>query len=249
VFRMGSQVKSAALPLLVLLFLLLMAGCISIGPPPPPGTGRRPTPTPTGTRIGGFPGTTLGNVPRVSLPDALAALTAAGQEGRIDTRGMTLRQVYGYGVDSSGLARSWVLGMEKDGKTTLLAYREGEWKALEMDVDLPEGEVKIGETIPPEDLFRENLNAIVTEMNRRRVGECDLTLNGTTYQVTIRSATDSSTLSFNAKAGEVTALHTPAQSTPVAGIPSPATPGRLDLPLLVPLGAAALVILGSRPEW
>ena len=44
----------------------------------------------------------------------------------------------------------------------------------------------------------------------------------------------------------LTGLETPAVSTPPAGTPPPTTPGRLHLPAIVPLGAAALALIGSR---
>ena len=44
----------------------------------------------------------------------------------------------------------------------------------------------------------------------------------------------------------VTGLQTPATSTPAAEIPSPATPGRVSLPVIVPLVAAALALICSR---
>jgi hypothetical protein len=116
---------------------------------------------------------------------------------------MTINEVWGYGVDSAGLARTWVLGMQGAGKTTLLAYSEGEWTVLDLPTTLPQEEVKIKELVSPQDLFRQNLNTIVKEMNRLRVGESDLTLDQDTYQIAIHSALERSTLSFNAKTGEL----------------------------------------------
>lgn len=116
---------------------------------------------------------------------------------------MTITRVWGYHVDSAGLAKTWVLGMQGDGKTTLLPYTEGEFRELDLPTTLPQGEVKINELISPQDLFKRNLNTIVKEMNRLKVGECDLTLTQNTYQVTLHSESQSSTLSFNAKTGDL----------------------------------------------
>lgn len=175
----------------VLLSLLLIAtlapGCKEVISPPPPVTTAAPTP------------------PKVSLSLALSALPAAGQEGGIDIKGLTLTKVWGYGVDSSGLARTWVLGMQGRGKTALLTYSEGQFKELDLPTALPQGEVRIGDLLSPEDLFRKNLNTLVRGMNSKRVGECDLALDGNSYQVTIHSPSESSTLSFNAKTGELMA--------------------------------------------
>lgn len=44
----------------------------------------------------------------------------------------------------------------------------------------------------------------------------------------------------------VTGLETPATSTPASETPSPTTPGRVPLPVIVPLGAAAFALIGSR---
>jgi hypothetical protein len=196
---MGSRVKIAGL--LLLLLLLLQAGCISIGPPPPR---EDQTPKTTQTREAPFQDITSRNAPKISLEDALATLPAAEQEGIIDMNGMIITKVWGYGVDSAGLARTWVLGIRGAGRTTLLAYGEGAWQVLDLPTTLPQEEVKIKELISPQDLFRRNLNVIGREMNHLMVDEANpLTLENGTYQVTIQSASESSTLSFNAKTGEL----------------------------------------------
>lgn len=200
---MLSRVRYAGL--LLVLFLLLFslhAGCVSFGSKGTAnGTGLAGE-TPSGTSP--IKDITSRNPPKVSLDDAMSALTEAEQDGGIDIQGMTIRQVDGFGVDSSGLARTWVLGMAGEGKTTLLSYSDGEWKNLDMpNISMPEGEVKIDQLISPQDLFKQNLIQIVKEMNRLKVGEADLTLDQNTYQITIRSASGSSILSFNAKTGEL----------------------------------------------
>jgi hypothetical protein len=205
VYGMLSRVRYAPLLFVILLLFSLQAGCISFGPPPAKGDqGSGLTSPQTGTTgEGPIQDITSRNAPRVSLEDALGALPAAAQEGGIDITGMTVTKVWGYGVDSGGLARTWVLGMQGGGKTTLLDYSEGEYKVLDLPTTLPQDEVKIRELVSPEDLFRRDLNTIVQEMNRLRVGECDLTLDQNTYHVTIHSASESSTLSFSAKTGEL----------------------------------------------
>jgi hypothetical protein len=95
--------------------------------------------------------------------------------------------------------------MEGAGKTALLSYRGGQFKELDLPTTLPQGEVRIGDLLSPEDLFRKNMNTIVREMNSKRAAECDLTLDENSYQVTIHSPSGSSTLSFNARTGELTA--------------------------------------------
>ena len=196
---MGSRVKFAILLLFILLFL--HAGCISLGPPPPKGEQGTPKSTPTGD--GSIQDITSRSAPKVSLDAVIGSLPIAQQEGVIDIEGMTITKIWGYGVDSAGLARTWVLGMQGGGKITLLSYSEGEYKVLDLPTTLPQEEVKIKELISPEDLFRRNLNTIIPEMSRLRVGESDLTLDQNTYQITIHSASESSTLSFNAKTGEL----------------------------------------------
>jgi hypothetical protein len=201
---MLSRVRYAALLLVFLVLFSLHAGCISFGPPPPKGDQGSLISTRTGqTGEGPIQDITSRTAPRVSLDDAMVSLPAAEQEGGFDITGMTITKIWGYGVDSAGLARTWVLGLQGGGKTTLLTYSEGEYKVLDLPTTLPQEEVKIKELISPEDLFRRNLNTIVREMNRLRVGEGDLTLDQNTYQVTIHSASESSTLSFNAKTGEL----------------------------------------------
>ena len=197
---MGSRVKFAGLLVLFLILLFLHAGCISFGPAPKGDQGDLKTIQTVESPIQDI---TSRNAPKVSLDDAIGALPAAEQEGAIDTSGMVITRIWGYGVDSAGLARTWVLGMQGDGKTALLSYSEGEYKVLDLPTTLPQEEVKIKELISPQDLFRRNLNTIVKEMNRLRVGESDLTLDRNTYQVTIHSASESSTLSFNAGTGEL----------------------------------------------
>ncbi|HTY51581.1 MAG TPA: hypothetical protein VMB35_00125 [Methanomicrobiales archaeon] len=184
-----------------LLFFTLSCGCLSFGK----STGTvQATVTPTGTTI--KDGTARGD-PKVSLEDAMSSLPAAEQESGIDTKGMTLHQVFGYGVDSSGLARTWVLGMQGNGRTTLLSYTtsESEWKALDMPgIILPEGEVKVADLLSPQALFqnRKVADAVVIEMNRQKVSECDLTLGSDVYDITVHSDTDTETLRFSATTGE-----------------------------------------------
>lgn len=232
--------ESAALLLLCL--LILQAGCISIGPPPEQGSSGGHGAAPPDALPGGEPSGdyTSGRALRVSLSDALAGLPAAGQGGSIDIRGRTLRKVWGYGVDSSGLARTWVLGMKGGADTTMISYSEGRYRELDLPTSLPEAELEIGDLISPEELFRKNLDTIAREMNNKRVGECDLTLGGDSYEVTIRSESESTTLSFDARRGEPAVLRTPAEPSPAA------SPRRLGLSLLVPPGAAALSVLGFR---
>jgi hypothetical protein len=195
---MGSRVKFAGL----LLFLLfLCAGCISIGPPPPrEDQGGLAVPQTSENPIQDI---TSRNAPKVSLDDALGTLPAAEQEGAINVGGLPITKVWGYGVDSAGLARTWVLGTRGGGRTALFTYTEGEWRELDLPTSLPQEEVKIKDLMSPQELFRENLRAIVREMDRMRVGECDLTLDQDTYQITIHSASESLTLSFSAKTGEL----------------------------------------------
>jgi len=199
VYGMPFRLRYAGL-LLVLLFFSLSAGCISFGPPPKENQGELKA---VQTAGGPIEDITFRNASRVSLDVAMKALPAAEQEGGIDIKGMTIRRIWGYGVDSSGLARTWVLGLKGGGTTTLLAYGEGEWKVLDLPATIPEEEVKIHELLSPQDLFRRNLNTIVREMNRLRVGEGDLVLDQNTYQVIIHSVSESSTLYFNAKTGEL----------------------------------------------
>jgi hypothetical protein len=197
---MLSRVRYAALLFVILLLFSLQAGCISFGKAPPDGGVAQNTPSSSNP----IQDITSRNPPKVSLGDAMASLTVAEQEGGIDITGMTIRQVFGYGVDPSGLARTWVLGMQGAGKTSLIAYNEGEWKALDMSINLPEAEVKIKDMISPQDLFRnkKNYDLIVQEMNRLKINESDLSLSGETYQVTIHSPTESRTFFFNARTGE-----------------------------------------------
>jgi len=199
---MLSRVRYAALLFVILLLFSLLAGCISFGKAPQDDGGPAQN-TPSSSNP--IQDITSRNPPKVSLEDAMATLTVAEQEGGIDIRGMAIHQVFGYHVDSSGLAGTWVLGMVGGGKTTLLSYTEGEWKGLEMpDINLPEGEVKIKELITPQALFRneKNYDLIVKEMNRLRMNENDISLSGETYQITIHSPTESTTFFFNARTGE-----------------------------------------------
>jgi hypothetical protein len=202
---MGSRVKSAALLLFLFLILLLQAGCISISRAPEKGSGGGLSGVPTATPRGGEPiqDITSRNVPKVSLADVMAALPSAAADGGIDLRGLVTTRIWGYGVDSSGLARTWVFGMQGEGRTLLLSFSEGQFRELDIPTTLPQEEVKIREIVTPEDLFRRNLNKIVQEMNRLRVGESDITLDANSYQIIIHSPSESSTLSFSARTGEL----------------------------------------------
>ena len=198
---MLSRARYAALLLVLLLLFSLHAGCISFGPPPP----AKDQGSPKGPQVteGSIQDITSRNAPKVSLSDAVVSLPGATQDGGIDIAGMVITKVWGYGVDSSGLARTWVFGMQGNGRTMLLTYSEGEYRVLDLPTPLPPNELKINELISPQDLFKKNLNTIVKEMNRLMVGECDFALDQDSYQVTIHSATESSALSFNAKTGEL----------------------------------------------
>jgi hypothetical protein len=205
VYGMGSRVKTALL-LLFLSFILLQAACLGRSASED-GTEGGLSSAPVSTPPGGqsLQDGTPRRVPKVPLSSALDALQAAEQEGTIRTTGLTLTKVWGYGVDSSGLAGTWVLGMRGGGQSALFTFSEGEIEELDLPVDLPQGEVKMGEVLSPNDLFRKHMNTIVSEMNNLRVGECDLVLDESSYQVIIHSPTDSKTLSFNAKTGELMA--------------------------------------------
>ncbi len=208
---MRSRMRNAAILLILLITFSLFTGCVSLGPPPSGNQGSQVTPKGTSTPKGGSPvegsiqDITSRNAPRVSLADVIGALPTAGQEAGIDTTGMVITKVWGYGVDSAGLAKTWVLGLHGGSTATLIAATEGEYKTLDLPTSLPQDEMKLGELVSPQDLFNRNLNTIVGEMNLLRVGECDLTLDAGTYQIIIHSATDSSTLTFNAKTGELIA--------------------------------------------
>jgi hypothetical protein len=210
VYGMGSRVKSVPLLLLALflsLLLLLQAGCLGRSGSPD-GTEGGLSSAPVSTTLPGGEAIQDGTprfVPKVSLSTALGALPAAGQEGSIRTGGMALTKVWGYGVDSSGLARTWILGMQGGGRSALFTFNEGEFEELDLPAALPQGEVKMGEILSPNDLFGKQMNTIVREMNNLRVGECDLVLDENSYQVIIHSPTDSRTLSFNPKTGELMA--------------------------------------------
>jgi hypothetical protein len=263
VYGMLSRVRYAALLLLFLLLFSLHTGCISIGPPPPKGDEGDLKSVPT-SPIGEGPiqDITSRNAPKVSLDDAISSLPAAVQEGGFDIKGMTITKVWGYGVDSAGLGKTWVLGMQRSGKTTLLTFSEGEYRVLDLPTTLPEEEVKIKELISPQDLFRRNLISIVREMNRLKVGECDLTLDQNTYQVTIHSASESSTLSFNAKTGELILISagerreisavlqplTATPSNPETLPPTTASLGRLATPSIGAIGAVIIGILAFHDK-
>jgi len=190
---------------LILAFLLLFslnAGCSSKGSQPGGTGGLAPNP---GSSASSIQDITSRNPPKISLENATDSLTVAEQDGGIDITGMSIHQVFGYGVDSSGLARTWVLGMQGGGKTTLLSYTagEGEWKSLDMStIVLPVSEVVMNDLMSPQDLFQKNSDLIVRAMNKVRVDEADLSLADGSYQVTIHSQTDSMTLVFNGKTGE-----------------------------------------------
>ncbi len=186
--------------LLLLLFFSLAAGCISFGPAPSRTEGGLSS---AQTNVSPIHDVTSRNAPKVSLDDAIGALRAASQEG-IDTTGMNITRIWGYGVDSSGLATTWVLGMRGGGNTELLSYSGGEWKVVDLPLTLPDEEVNLTEIVSPQELFQRNLGTIVREMNRLNLGEANsLTLDEHTYQIFLQSASGSSTLSFNAETGEL----------------------------------------------
>jgi len=199
---MGSRVKSASLLLFILLALLLQAGCTRSSSGGAEG-GLSPALTSTPAGASSIEPDTPWAAPKISLSDTLKALPAA--EG-IDVRGLTMTEVWGYNVDSSGLAGTWVLGMEGGGKNTLLQYAEGQFTELDLPTTLPQGEVKLGTVLTPEALFRKNMKTIVSAMNDLRVEEVQqIVLDETTYQVIIHSGTESKTLTFDAKTGELMA--------------------------------------------
>ena len=200
---MLSRVRYAPLLVVILLFFLaLQPGCTGGSSSQGSQGGLSSPQTPGGTSGSSIQDMTARTAPKISLDAALAALPAAERDGGIDISGMTMTKVWGYGVDSSGLARTWVLGMQGGEKSELLSFTEGEFRVLDLPVTLPTGEVALTTLVSPQDLYRKNLNTIVKEMNRVRVGESDLTLDADRYQVIIHSPTESATLSFDAKTGE-----------------------------------------------
>ena len=205
VYGMGSRAKIiGTLPLLLLCLLFLHAGCFSIGRSGGTEGGLSTPPTPA-LKGGGIETNPPEAPPKIALSSVISLLPTAEKDGGVNVTGLTLTKVWGYGVDSSGLARTWVLGMDGGGKNVLLSYNDGQFTKLNLPVTLPGGELKIGELLSPEELFRKNMVPIVREMNSLRVGECDLVLDKDGYQVIIHSASESTTLSFNGKTGELMA--------------------------------------------
>jgi len=205
VYGMGSRAKIiGTLPLLLLCLLFLHAGCFSIGRSGGTEGGLSTPPTPA-LKGGGIETNPPEAPPKIALSSVLSLLPTAEKDGGVNVTSFTLTKVWGYGVDSSGLARTWVLGMEGGGKSVLLSYSpaDGQFIKLDLPITLPGVELKVGELLSPEDLFKMNMVPIVKEMNNLRVGECDLVLDEKGYRVIIHSNSESTTLSFNGKTGEL----------------------------------------------
>lgn len=143
--------------------------------------------------------TTEPTIERIGLEEALRDLEVLDGEGLEDLTGMEIVTVSGSGVDCTGNATTWTLGVRQAENTSLMVHSQSGWSRYVWHGPLPEEQVEMDATIMPSALYRGHAAEIGT------LGEVtDLTLIDGVY--TIRSEEDQTrSLTFDAQDMEAAA--------------------------------------------
>ncbi|QSZ67523.1 hypothetical protein RJ40_08410 [Methanofollis aquaemaris] len=133
---------------------------------------------------------------RIGLEEALRELEVLDGEGLEDLTGMEIVTVSGSGVDSTGNATTWTLGVRQAGNTSLMVHSQGGWSRYVWHGPLPENPVDLDAVVMPVDLYPGHAAEIGS------LGEVtELVLIDGTY--TVRSEEkQTESLSFDAHTGE-----------------------------------------------
>jgi hypothetical protein len=141
---------------------------------------------------------------RVSLAYALQDLAVADSEGFPNTGNMTIHQIRGDGMDLSGNASTWILGVTRHDNTTgLLVYSGYSWKALTWQGNFTASAIDTEALLKPNDLFETQADTIAEMLAISTGTEISLELSNGEYKVYAKNGERLSALSFNADSGEL----------------------------------------------
>lgn len=142
---------------------------------------------------------------RVTLNAAMADLKIYLSEGEVSTENMTIHLVVGDGVDISGMARTWTLGVTQNNIPSLFVYKSGGWRQTGWGDTFMDDAIDLNATLSPDELYKMKSSVIGDEIRSPDpdLTETQLRLSGGVYSVSTRSETGISELKFNAKTGEL----------------------------------------------
>jgi hypothetical protein len=138
-----------------------------------------------------------------TLDEAMVDLEWYHSQGTINTTGLSIRQVNGFGVGSDGAATTWFLGVQQEETAELLVYTNNEWKRMAWGAPLPEEEIILQNVTPPEALYEQQSALIGEKMRLYGTEESNLELKEGVYTITVASNTAMSMLTFDAGTGEL----------------------------------------------
>ncbi|MEA2034660.1 MAG: hypothetical protein U9N40_04100 [Euryarchaeota archaeon] len=142
---------------------------------------------------------------RVTLNAAMADLKIYLSEGEVSTENMTIHLVVGDGVNISGMARTWTLGVTQNNIPSLFVYKNGGWRQTGWGDTFMDDAIDLNATLSPDELYKMKSSVIGDEIRSPDpdLTETQLRLSGGVYSVSTRSETGISELKFNAKTGEL----------------------------------------------
>jgi len=141
---------------------------------------------------------------RVSLAYALDDLVIADSEGILRTENMTIHQINGDGMDLTGNASTWILGVTMQGnESVLLVYNSFTWKSLSWPGDFTTSAIDPEAMLSPNDLFATQGDTIQEMLPISNRTEISLELSDGVYRVYAKNGNRLSDLAFNADSGEL----------------------------------------------
>lgn len=182
---------SSFFAVLMLLGLILGAGCSA---PSPAG---QTAPAPNGTPVSGFTRISpeTGSVP---FDEAYRNLRQYPPEAPdISSRTMPVYYIHGTDIDLTGNASAWIFGVRSAGETVLLSYSGGGWQRIPWNVSLGGDGIDMEKIVTPDRLFSQNSAALEGTAGRR-----DLDFTRGDYTLTSMSGSTERVLTFNATTGK-----------------------------------------------
>jgi len=141
---------------------------------------------------------------RVSLAYALEDLVIADLESIPNTENMTIHRINGDGMDLSGDASTWVLGVTtQDNTTAILVYNRFTWRSLSWPEHYTTSTIDTETILSPTDLFAMQGDTIQEKLEISNATEISLELIDGVYKVYAKNGNRLSDLAFNADSGEL----------------------------------------------
>ena len=140
---------------------------------------------------------------RITLNEAMADLKIYLSEGEVSTENMTIHLVVGDGVNISGMARIWTLGVTQNNISSHFVYKNNVWRQTGWGETFMGDAIDLNATLSPDELYKMKSSPIGDEIKSSDITETQLRLSGGVYSVSTRTETGISKLKFNAKTGEL----------------------------------------------